>query len=203
MSSVTVYDTLQDTQGLISEPSYRVWYTFFGLSQRIALLYRHFIRLLQSNNCNLFITWMTCWEVWNPAETAVRVVLTVRFLPRPYLYLLDMWWELNIQSPEEQFLSTQCCCHSSTLWHTGSHCIIIVITSIIIFLLHFTLRKIKPFLRCHYTSFRLGSMAFWSCMQLSPWSSIATINAVQPPAWPSQEPSDLDGWTWAWWSPLS
>jgi hypothetical protein len=35
--------------------------------------------------------------------------------------------------------------------------------------------------------------------QLSPWAYLATVNAVQPPAWPSWEPEC----TWAWWPPLT
>ncbi len=47
------------------------------------------------------------------------VILPVRFPPPIHFYLSDMWRELYLPSPEEQFLSTQCCCHS-VLWHTDS-----------------------------------------------------------------------------------
>jgi hypothetical protein len=41
----------------------------------------------------------------------------------------DIWEEPYILSPEKEFRSTQCCCHS-VLWCTGSHLIIIIINSI-------------------------------------------------------------------------
>jgi hypothetical protein len=77
---------------------------------------------------------------WNPAGTASCVVLTVYFLCPPNFYWSDMWRELDILSPEEQFFSTQCRCHL-VLWHTGSHRIVIVINCNIISLLHLTLWK--------------------------------------------------------------
>jgi hypothetical protein len=40
--------------------------------------------------------------------------------PPPPFYLSDLWRELYKESPGEQFLNAQCCCHSD-LWHTGSH----------------------------------------------------------------------------------
>jgi hypothetical protein len=42
----------------------------------------------------------------------------------------------------------------------------------------------------------------WVVFQLSFWVPLATVNAIQPPTWPSREPSDLselkpDGPAWA------
>jgi hypothetical protein len=82
------------------------------------------------------------WEVWNPAGIAESIHLQPPPPPHTHTFdLSDMW--KGIPSAEEQFLSTQCCCHW-VLWHTGSHCIIIVfIISNFIFLLLLILRKSK------------------------------------------------------------
>ncbi len=56
------------------------------------------------------------------------------------LYLSDMWREPYLLSPEEQFLSTQCCCHS-VFWHTDSQ------------------NMLTLFLGCHYACFWLCPLA--------------------------------------------
>ncbi len=73
-----------------------------------------------------------------PKATIPPPFLTIWYMERYLLY---------IQSPEEQFLSTQCRCHA-VLWHTGSRCIIIIIINCnIISVLHHPLRKRKLTLR--------------------------------------------------------
>ncbi len=54
------------------------------------------------------------------------------------------------------------------------------------------------------------SLGFKSCFQTVPWKSLATSHKVQPLAWPSQEPSDLNGlkpdgpqWASLFWAPLA
>ncbi len=41
--------------------------------------------------------------------------------------------------------------------------------------------------------FWLSPLTFWSCFPTLPWLSLAAPHKVQPPVWPSQEPSDLSG----------
>jgi hypothetical protein len=66
------------------------------------------------------------------------------YTPPPPFYLPDMWGEnyICILSAEEQFLSTQCRCHS-VFCHTGSHYIIIIFNLNTISLLLLTLSKSK------------------------------------------------------------
>jgi hypothetical protein len=59
----------------------------------------------------------------------------------PHILTCLICGELHILSAKEQFLSTQCCCHSG-LCHTGSHHIIIFIIDFISLLL-LSLRKNK------------------------------------------------------------
>ncbi len=80
------------------------------------------------------------------------------------------------------------CCHS-VLWHTGSHHIII---SNIISPFHLSLRKSK-LTRLSLCLFSFRPLGFKVVFQLSLWASLANVNVVQPPAWPSWEPSDLSG----------
>ncbi len=89
-------------------------------------------------------------------------------IPPPHNFTYLRCGERFISSNAEQFLSIQRLCHS-VLWHTGSpHCIIIIIISNIISLLHLTLKKSKlTLLGCHYARFWLGPLAFYSCFQLS------------------------------------
>ncbi len=92
----------------------------------------------------------------------------------------DMKGELYILSPEEEFLCTQCCC-CTVLWFSGP-----VSINNDISLLHHPPRKL-----CLFSSLSLCFLDFF--FPLSPWVLLAAINAVRPPPWPSQEPSDLSG----------
>ncbi len=71
-------------------------------------------------------------------------------LSQDYLYV-SFWQSISCSppphltadmSPEEEFLSTQCCCHM-VLWRTSSHLIIIISNGDNISLLHDPLRKSK------------------------------------------------------------
>ncbi len=132
--------------------------------------------LLQSQNN--FMTSRTCRKSCKshigPAERCetqlglLNVLCQLSLYP-PHFDLSDLQRELYILSAEEQFLSTQCCCHS-VLWHTVLHRSIIFIISNSISLLHFSRRKSKfdPFLGSHNVSFWLGILAFYSCFPTLP-----------------------------------
>jgi hypothetical protein len=90
--------------------------------------------------------------------------------------------------------SITCHCHS-VLWHTGSHCIIIIcIISNLISILPPTLRNSKlNLLGCHYASSPTRSLCFLELFSNSPLNIFGHLSKVQPPAWLSRELSDLSG----------
>ncbi len=115
------------------------------------------------------------WEAWNPAWTAECVVWTI-VSSHPFMVdLSDMRGELDILSAEEQFLSTQCRSHSF-LWHTGTHCILIIlIISNIISLLLLTLRRVS------WNFFRVSLCQFYYEV---PWFSWAGFQLSFKCLWP-------------------
>jgi hypothetical protein len=83
----------------------------------------------------------------------------------------NMWRELYIPSPVEQFLSAQCCCHS-VLQRTSSHHIIIIINCNIISLLHNTLRKSMLILFLGWQNdLAMGPLASYCCFPTLPPSA--------------------------------
>ncbi len=134
-------------------------------------------------------------EVWLRAETqpglSICVMLTIYILPPPHLSA-DMrescvYGVLRKNSSVHSVAVAQFC---DVLF-----LIIIISTNNDIPLFHHPLRKSKLtiFLGCHYACFKVGPLASWSCFPALSWATLASINMVQPPAWPSREPSDLSG----------
>ncbi len=91
---------------------------------------------------------VNCFEVqlggvkpsWDPKVCHVDHLYP--FPPHVWPYWYAAKARLYILNAEELFLSTHCRCQL-VLWHTGFHCIIILIISNFISLLHLTLRKSK------------------------------------------------------------
>jgi hypothetical protein len=130
---------------------------------------------------NIQSSWKLCSPWWVPVrrcETQLAHLMyhvDVGILPPPQFYLSDMWRELSILSYEEQFLSTQCRCHS-VLWHTGSHYVIIIFIINFISLL-LTLRKSKLNLfGSHYVSFLTRSLGFLELFSNSPLSTFSRLS---------------------------
>jgi hypothetical protein len=134
----------------------------------------------------LGLFYVSCWSsVSSPIPT---------FLP-------DMWIELYIASPEDQFSV-----HSVAVtvsWHIGSHCIIIIISCIIIYLFRITLKKSKLTLfrlsQCLFLVWPVGFRELFSNCTLERLLPLSTQSSLPPG---SNVRTIWSWWTQAWW-PLS
>ncbi len=117
----------------------------------------------------------------------------------PHIFTSLICGESYLLSPGERFLSAKygpkyCLYWVWVLWHTGSQCIIIVIISNIISLLHLTRRKSKLTLLLAVTMPVLTrSLGFLELFSNSPLNVFGCPSQGKHPTWPSQEPSDLSG----------
>ncbi len=102
--------------------------------------------------------------------------------------LYTVYWVLKNNSPENSVSVMRSC---DTLVLTASSSSSSAASSPLFILP--SERVSWTFLGSHYSSFLIRSMAFQSCFPPLPWAPLATSHEVQPPAWPSREPSDLSG----------
>jgi hypothetical protein len=110
---------------------------------------------------------------------------------------LTIWYAgraIYILSTKEQFISSQCRC-LLVLWHTGSHCIILIfIISNFISLLLLTLRESKlNLLGCHYASFLTRSLGFLELFSNSPLRVFGRLSRCPAYFLTSQKQSNLSG----------
>ncbi len=131
---------------------------------RIIVFPSHNITVQNTSSWSIALetTIKSSWEVWNPAGPPHESCwLSVSSPPS----VLFVWYVgraiYTVLSAKEQFLRTQCLCHS-VLWHTGPHHIIIIFISHLLLL---TLRKSK-------LNF------FWQFSNLAPWILKLFVNSL-------------------------
>jgi hypothetical protein len=101
----------------------------------------------------------------------------------------DIYWVLANNSSVHSVTVTQFC---DTLVLTTSSSSSSSATSSPFFFLPWE-RVSSTFLGLYYASFLTRPLGLLRLFSTLPWASFGTSHEVQPPTWPSQEPSDLSG----------